>query len=531
MRSDILFPKVPIDIPDEVLENIGAFIPSEVLIPYITEALEEIRKDEIWILGNQHFLNDDESAWEMSAGELAIFKSIVLRQHPRIEICSSTQYGKTITVSRGLLERITAYPEEWMVVVPDLKRGKILLNYIIQDSYNNTYFKDKLVGVNLAEKTALNRLLEEKSKVKLTFQVLVGDNKVRYGSVEVISADARRKQDVINSIMGFGGRNVVQEEASLEEDEVDAGIFRMLAGKGEDTFLCKIGNPFYRNHFFTTWKDKRYKKIFIDYKIGLAEGRYIQSFIDEARTKPKFDILFECSFPSEDQVDPEGWSPLITESELKGAMTDTWNPFGVPSLGADPSGEGSNESIVVIRWRNIAKIDFASETIDPLEFSGEISNSIDNNKVDVRACAVDKVGAGTMLPGKMKEIGKAVVGVNVGEKCDTEQDSRQFANKKAEFAWALKEWIAGGGKLLRDNRWYQLLNIKYREDTQRKLVLMGKREMFKKGISSPDAFDALCLTFARPQVFYKKSLEQDFFEHKMKQNRLSNNKKPFRMAG
>jgi len=212
MRSDILFPKVPIDIPDEVLENIGAFIPSEVLIPYITEALEEIRKDEIWILGNQHFLNDDESAWEMSAGELAIFKSIVLRQHPRIEICSSTQYGKTITVSRGLLERITAYPEEWMVVVPDLKRGKILLNYIIQDSYNNTYFKDKLVGVNLAEKTALNRLLEEKSKVKLTFQVLVGDNKVRYGSVEVISADARRKQDVINSIMGFGGRNVVQEE-------------------------------------------------------------------------------------------------------------------------------------------------------------------------------------------------------------------------------------------------------------------------------------------------------------------------------
>jgi len=51
-----------------------------------------------------------------------------------------------------------------------------------------------------------------------------------------------------------------RKKTSLEEDEVDAGIFRMLAGKGEDTFLCKIGNPFYRNHFFTTWKDKRYKR-------------------------------------------------------------------------------------------------------------------------------------------------------------------------------------------------------------------------------------------------------------------------------
>lgn len=532
MRSDLLFPKVPIDIPDEMLENIGGFIPPEVLAPYIAKELKEVREDDVWILGRQHFQNDDGSAWEMSPGELAIFTAILLREHPRIEICSSTQYGKTLTVARGTLERITAYPDEWLVVVPDLKRGKILLNYIINDSYNNDYFKKKLVGINLAEKTVLNRLLEEKSKVKLTFQVLCDDKKVRYGSVEIISCDARRKQDVINSIMGFGGRNVIQEEASLEDDEVDAGIFRMLAGKGEDTFLCKIGNPFYRNHFFKTWLDKNYKKVFIDYRIGLLEGRYVESFIKEARTKPKFDILFECSFPSEDQIDTEGWSPLITESELKLALTDDWNPFGAGSLGADPSDSGDNESVIVERWRNVARIKYASAKIELIDFCGKISDTIDEDKIDCRTGAVDKIGVGAMIPGEMKQLGKPIQGINVGEKCEDLKDQAQFVNKRAEFAWAVKDWISGGGKLLRDNRWYQLLNIKYRENTKRQLLLMSKKEMLGKGVTSPDAFDALCLTFARPQIFYKKSLEQEHFDRKMKQRQAKNrNKKNFKMTG
>jgi len=75
------------------------------------------------------------------------------------------------------------------------------------------------------------------------------------------------------------------------------------------------------------------------------------------------------------------------------------------------------------------------------------------------------------------------------------------------------------------------LNIKYREDTKRKMVIMSKKEMLKRGIVSPDAFDALCLTFARPQVLYKKSAEQDFFDRKMKQRKLNEKNKPFRMVG
>ncbi len=534
MKTEFIFPQLDIELPEEVYEDIGGFLPKAEVKSYIKTELENIRNDSFWQMGKKHFKNEDGTDWEMSPGELAIFKAIILRPFPRVQITSSTQYGKTLTVSRGLLERICTWPEEWMVVVPDLKRGQILLNYIIKDTYNHNYFRAKLVGKDIAEKTALNRLLEEKSKVKLTYQVVCDDGQVRYGSVEIISCEAKRKNDVINTIMGFGGRNVIQEEASLEDDEIDSGIFRMLAGKGEDTFLCKIGNPFYRNHFFKSWKDKRYKKVFIDYRIGMLEGRYLPDFIDEAREKPNFEVLYECRFPSEDQIDTEGWTPLITESELKDALTDDFNPFGAGSLGADPADTGENESVVVVRWRNVAKIDFASNKIDVLEFCGKISDAIDKNKIDVRTGSADKIGVGAAVPAEMKRIGKPIQGVNVGEACDTPEHQAQFTNKKAEFAWAVREWIKGGGKLLRDNRWYQLLNIKYREDTKRRLVIMSKKDMIKKGIKSPDAFDALALTFARPQIFYTKTLEEDFFQKKMlqqtKKNQVSKNK-PFKMTG
>ncbi len=533
MRSDFLFPKVEVDIPNEMLENIGGFLTPEILKPYIAQQLIDIREDEAWKIANRHFLNDSGQKWEMSPAELAIFKAIIFKKENRVQITSSTQYGKTLTVARGLLERITAYSEDWLVIVPDLKRGKILLNYMIKDTYDNPYFSQALVGVNLAERSALNRLLEEKSKVKLTYQVMGDDDEIRYGSVEIISCEARRKQDVINSIMGFGGRNIIQEEASLEDDEIDSGIFRMLAGKGDDTFLCKIGNPFYRNHFLTTWKDPRYKKVFVDYRIGLLEGRYLQSFIDEAKDKPNFDVLFECKFPAEDQI-VEGWTPLITESELEDALTDDWNPFGAGSLGADPADTGENESVIVIRYRNVAKIDFASNKIDLIDFCGKISDSIDQNKIDVRTGSVDKIGVGAMIPGEMKKIGKPIQGINVGEACDDLEHKAQFANKRAQFAWSVREWIKGGGKLVRDNRWYQLLNIKYKENMKRQLLIMSKDEMRRKNIVSPDAFDALALTFARPQVFYTKTLEEDFFQRKMKQEQKKKTiqkNKPFKTTG
>jgi len=523
LNPSFLFPKFAFEWKDNAIDWDYT---QEQVNELIAREIEKTKDNAGYLLAKEVFKQDDKP-FLLSPGELEIFNLIVGRKHKRSVVLCSTQYGKSLTVARSCLIRIANKAEDWLIIVPDIKRGKLLLNYIIKDTSENQYFKDKLIGIKMEDRTSLERLLEEKSKLKLTYQILEKE-KVKYSSIEIISADARRKTDTINSIMGFGGRNIIFDESSLTDDEIDAGVFRMMAGKGEDTFLVKIGNPFYRNHLFKSWQNKNYKKIWIDYRIGIAEGRYNEEFINEAKEKPKFDVLFECKFPLENSIDTDGWSPLITQSELEQAMTDEFNPFGFPTQGCDPSGDGDNESVVVIRWRNVAKIDFASNEISSMDFCGEIANSIDKYNIDIRSCSVDNIGVGELIPAILTKVGKPIQGVNVGEVCESPSNQAQFVNKRAEFAWSVREWIKGGGRLLRDKRWYQLLNLKYKEDHKRRLKIMSKEDMRKKGIASPDIFDALALTFARPQVYYRKSLEDEEFNREMKKKRQQS--KTFKMT-
>jgi len=487
----------------------------------IERETEKARETKEWKLANALFKQDSQ-AFQMSPGQLAIYNLIIKRQHKFSQIIASTQWGKSLVVSRAILTRITTFPEDWLIITPDTKRGRILLKYIVQDTSENDYFKAKLVGIDIKDRTVLNRLLEEKSKLKLTFQVVGEDGKLKYGSIEILTAEARRKYNTINSIMGFGGRNIICDESSLCDNDIDAGVFRMLAGKGEDTFLCKIGNPFYRNHFFDSWQDKDYKKIFINDKIGIAEGRYTESFLEKAKEKPKYDVLFGCKFPDEDAIDTEGWVPLFTETEVNNAMVDEDAPFGIPMLGSDPADVGEDESVNVVRWPNVAKITFADNRIDLIDFCGKIEESIKNHRVDPRNSNVDPIGVGAMLPAVLKEHGMPVNRVNVAEVCDLEKDEAQFINKRAKLAWDAKEWISKGGKLKRDDRWLELLDIRYKQDNRRRMKLMSKEEMRKRGVKSPDVFDALCLTFAKRIIIYNQTLAEADFEKMLKKKNKKN---------
>ena len=497
------------------LEHLIDVLPEKELSEEIKKQTKTITRDRIWQHARDNFKTEGGEPWEMSLGELAMYKAIVLRQAPRIQVVSSTQFGKTLTISRAVLTRITTYPEDWLLVVPDTKRGRIFLNYIIKDTAENENFKKRLVGTNLGERDSLNRLLEEKSKTKLTYSIFSKDNPggVSYGSITLISADARKKQNVIDTIMGFGGRNIIQEEAALTEDEIDAGVFRMLGGKGTDTFLCKIGNPFYRNHFLSTWKNPLYKKIYIDYKIGLAEGRYLPSFIEEAKGKPKFDVLFECKFPPQEAVDSEGWIPLLTEDEVNFAIQEGVH-FGEERLGADPSGEGVDKSVIVKRSSGFAEVIFKSDRIDEMAFAGQIKIMADGFNSSKRY--IDKIGIGAGIYKRLLEQRFLIKGVNAQERAT---EPAKFYNKRAEMYWRLRQWIKEGGKLSEETDWLQLCDIKYKADSRGRLKIMSKDEMRKQGIASPDACDALALTFydnERPQVL---SEEERIFNKRMREKK------------
>jgi len=464
----------------------------------------DMENDPDWQLGRELFVNISKKTgkiapWEMYPGELAMFKLITHKQHKYSQILCSTQYGKTFTVARAVLTRITTYPEDWLIVVPDMKRGKIFLNQMIEDtSSSKDYFAPKLVGKDLGDRTALNKLLEEKSKKKLTYQVLV-DGEVKYGSVELITTEARRKYHTIETVMGFGGDSIIEEEGSLVDDNIDAGIFRMLAGKPEQTsFLCKIGNPFRRNHFYDSWIDPDYEKIFIDYRIGLAEGAYKPDHIKKSREKPQFSILYECKFPSADSVDELGYTSLITESELnsyKLAVPRTaW--LGELRLGVDVAGGGADSNVFVLRCGNFATVLRQFKSNDTTLVGNLVKEFADKYKIKANNVFVDDIGVGLGVTSTLNHLKFYVNKIKVGRTASKSTDVR-FRDQKAQNYWRLRNWLHKGGRLDPACHWQDILEIKYRRSDTNYLEIKSKREMRAEGISSPDTAEALMLTFAR----------------------------------
>ena len=119
----------------------------------------------------------------------------------------------------------------------------------------------------------------------------------------------------------------------------------------------------------------------------------------------------------------------------------------------------------------------------------------------VRQVPQEQVGVGKGAYDRLAEQLREIVGVNAGEE---PSEKTRFANKRAEMYWRAREWIIQGGKLEKDEDWYQLTKIKYKTDSSGRLKIMSKDEMLRNGIDSPDFADAFALTFARPENDYVK---------------------------
>jgi phage terminase large subunit len=74
-------------------------------------------------------------------------------------------------------------------------------------------------------------------------------------------------------------------------------------------------------------------------------------------------------------------------------------------------------------------------------------------------------------------------------------DETKYLNQRVETWFKLKAWIADTGQLPKNKKVSQLSTITYFYNNQNKIQLLGKEEMRRKGIHSPDWGDALSMTF------------------------------------
>lgn len=409
---------------------------------------------------------------QVTEGQLLIFAALVLRKSHRIQIITSTQYGKSLIVALACIILSCIDGELVSIPAPSEDKAKIIMRYYLQHLGDHPLFYSQL-----EKDDKVDKLLMEATKERLVLK--------NRGGVFILSVQASNSQKGFQAAMGEGSKIVIQDESSLIPDPIESTVFRMIAGKS-DAMYVKIGNPFYRNHFYKSSKDPRYLQIFVDYEQGLREGRYNQEFIDEARTKPNFDILYACQFPPEDQMTSDGYLRLLTDHELEHSTVEYGEHAGYKVLGIDPAA-GGDKSTVVLKSGNLQEVLFDQKLKDTMDLVGVAMEKYRESQSDYMV--VDATGVGRGVYDRLKEMGYPVRGLAFNEKAEDEM----FYNLKADLYWRQRKWLLSGGRLLQNPAWQEFGYIRYK-NKDGKIIIQPKEELFKEGLLSPNCVDAAVLT-------------------------------------
>lgn len=166
-------------------------------------------------------------------------------------------------------------------------------------------------------------------------------------------------------------------------------------------------------------------------------------------------------------------------------------------VGVDPARFGDDRTCIIRRKGRKAYNLQTYIKKDTMEVTGLVHQIIvEENPYKV---IIDIGGLGAGIYDRLCEMGHKdkVIACNAGS---SPLDSRRYTNKRAELWGLAREWLLQEPCQIPDDDSLHsdLCSIRYRIDSNSRLVMEQKAEMKKRGIRSPDGADSFCLTFAIP---------------------------------
>ena len=147
--------------------------------------------------------------------------------------------------------------------------------------------------------------------------------------------------------------------------------------------------------------------------------------------------------------------------------------------------------------RNGARVEWVRRYrgLDLMQAAARVADAITEHRPD--ATMIDGVGVGGGVVDRVRQMGFRVNDVNAGGQA---LDDTRFANLRAEMWNKMREWLADRGDIPGTDADLaeDLSGPQYGFDIRNRLQLEKKQDMKARGLASPDAGDALALTFARP---------------------------------
>src|SRR6266852_5770318 len=220
--------------------------------------------------------------------------------------------------------------------------------------------------------------------------------------------------------------------------------------------------------------------------------------------------LFRQEYPAcaAEAFEMSGHDSFIPPALVAAARKATCEASGPLVIGFDPAWKGDDRHAMAWRQgRRLLKVETRAK-LDTMQAAGWVKQVIDKDRP--RRVFVDIGGVGAGVYDRLCEMGygETVRPVNFGsapfEPPPRDEHGRASGgplNRRAEMWLKSKEWLADpAGAQIPDSDALQAdaCGPGYSYDSTTRLVLEKKEDMRRRGVPSPDEWDAVALTFAEP---------------------------------
>jgi hypothetical protein len=216
---------------------------------------------------------------------------------------------------------------------------------------------------------------------------------------------------------------------------------------------------------------------------------YEQIIAEYGEDSPQAKIEVYGEFPS--QGDDQFIAPRLVDEAFK---RPKYKDPGAPIvIGVDPARSGADSTVIAIRQgRDLVELR-RYRGDDTMTVVGHVIEAIEDFKPALTV--IDEGGLGYGILDRLTEQRYKVRGVNFGWKA---KNPVMWGNKRAELWGAMRDWLKSAA--IKEDRQLRsdLTGPKTKPDSSGTIFLESKKDMKARGLASPDAADAIAVTFAFP---------------------------------
>jgi len=300
--------------------------------------------------------------------------------------------------------------------------------------------------------------------------------------------------DAYAGVHNFDGVLVIFDEASGIDDSIWAVTGGFFTENTPNRFWMAFSNP-RRNtgYFYEAFNSKR----------DFWKTRVVDARTVEGTDKAVYQRIIDEYGPDSSQAHVEvyGMFPNAGDDQFIGAdlvddaMKRTkYQDLSAPIIiGVDPARFGADATVIAVRQgRDIVRI-ARHRGDDTMTVVGHVIEAIEEYKPTL--VVIDEGGLGAGIVDRLKEQRYKIKGVNFGNKSS---QPVMYGNKRAEMWGKMREWLKSAA--IPNDRFLKtdLISPMMKPDSRGTIFLESKKDMKARGLASPDAADAIAVTFAFP---------------------------------